>query len=234
MINVLGEDHKLEAQQVAIALNLLGVQVPKTVFYAFVSLPEGRMSTRGDRVVYLDDLIDEAIDRAYAEVSKRRQLPEKHMRLIAEQVGTAAIRYNLIKVQPEKPIVFKWSEALNFEGNSAPFIQYAHVRCCSILQKATLPNPIEDFSVITHPLEIKLIKLLARLPGVIQQAALNAVPSLMADYAYQLAATFNLFYRDCRVVGSKFEIERLYIVKATAQTLKNVMGLLGLHSPTLM
>ena len=89
------------------------------------------MSTRKGRVVYLDDLIDECIERAYEEVKKRREqdLSEKQMRQIAEVVGIGSLRYNIIKVQPEKDIVFRWEDALNFEGNAVPFIQYAHARC---------------------------------------------------------------------------------------------------------
>ena len=96
------------------------------------------MSTRRARVVYLDELIDECIERAYSEVKKRRgeELSEEKMKKIAEKVGVGSIRYNIIKVQPEKDIVFKWEEALNFEGNAVPFIQYAHARACSILIKS--------------------------------------------------------------------------------------------------
>src|SRR5207244_4486247 len=83
------------------------------------------------------DLIDEAIDRAYAEVAKRREdLPEVKKREIAQTIGVAAVRYNIVRVQAEKAITFRWEEALSFEGNSAPFLQYAHARACSILAKA--------------------------------------------------------------------------------------------------
>ena len=96
------------------------------------------MSTRKGVVVYLDDLIDEAVDRAYEEVKvRRRDLSEEKMQ--ADRPGhrlRGAIRYNILRVQAEKQLVFKWEEALNFEGNSAPFVQYAHARACSILRKA--------------------------------------------------------------------------------------------------
>ncbi|MGC9309023.1 MAG: arginine--tRNA ligase, partial [Thermoplasmatota archaeon] len=135
LVNVLGEDHRLEARQVEIALSLLDAPTPLSVFYSFVSLPEGKMSTRRGRVVYLDDLLDEAVDRAYTEVQKRRDLPEEQAWTIAEKVGTGAVRYNILKVNPEKAITFRWEEALNFDGQSGPFIQYAYARCCSILAK---------------------------------------------------------------------------------------------------
>src|SRR3989442_70009 len=137
-IDVIGEDHKLSFQRLKAAFQLMGIDwAPETIFYAFVNLPEGRMSTRKGRVVYLDDLIDEAIDRAYAEVTKRREdLPETKKREIAETIGVAAVRYNMVRVQSEKAITFRWEEALSLEGNSAPFLQYAHARACSILAKA--------------------------------------------------------------------------------------------------
>ena len=108
LINVLGEDHKLEAKQVEICLKLLGQDhIPQPVFYAFVSLPGGKMSTRHARVVYLDEIIDDSIKRAYEEVKKRRKddLTEKQMQHISKIIGIGAIRYNIIKVQPEKDIV---------------------------------------------------------------------------------------------------------------------------------
>lgn len=227
MINILGEDHKLEAQQVAIALQLLQASLPTNVFYSFVSLPEGRMSTRKGQVVYLDDLMDEAVARAYKEVAKRRKLPKKTLRDIAEHVGAGAIRYNILKLQTEKPIVFRWEEALNFEGNSAPFIQYAYARCCSILQKTTLAGT-GDITMLVHPSEHALIKLFARLPVVIEQSICHYNPSIVTEYAYQVAAALNQFYRDCRVLGSKKETERLQLISATRQVLKNTLYLLGI------
>src|SRR5213078_2034312 len=127
-INVLGEDQKLSFQRLRATFQLMGIDwAPETIYYAFVSLPEGRMSTRKGIVVYVDDLIDEAIERAFAEVSRRRA--------IAETIGLGALRYNIVRVQAEKAITFRWEDALNFEGNSAPFLQYAHARACSILAK---------------------------------------------------------------------------------------------------
>ncbi|MEM2715791.1 MAG: arginine--tRNA ligase, partial [Candidatus Thermoplasmatota archaeon] len=135
MINILGEDHKLEAKCVEIILRVLNKKIPENIFYAFVSLPEGKMSTRKGRVIYLDDLFEEAIERAREEVKKRREDEKQKIEYIARNVAIGAIRYNIIKVKPDKGIVFKWEDALNFEGESAPFIQYAHARCCSILKK---------------------------------------------------------------------------------------------------
>ncbi|KAA0002657.1 MAG: arginine--tRNA ligase, partial [Thermoplasmata archaeon] len=130
-------------------------------------LPEGRMSTRKGRVVYLDDLIEEARERAMREVEKRGMVGEKAIK-IATAIAAGAIRYNIIKVSPDKAIVFKWDDALNFEGESAPFIQYAHARCASILKKAQFREKNEyEFK---HPSEIKLIKMLAKFPYFVRKS----------------------------------------------------------------
>ncbi len=237
LINILGEDHKLESQQVAIALKLLDVPIiPEVVFYSFVSLPGGKMSTRRGRVVYLDDLIQESIARAYDEVKKRRgsDLSEEKMRSIAEMVGIGAIRYNIIKVQPEKDIVFRWEEALNFEGNAIPFIQYAHARACSIIKKANIIPKKVDARAVTHVSEILLLKHLALFPIIIKEACDSCKPHSIALYLYETASLFNQFYRDCPVLSvSEPHIlhARIGIVLATRIVLANSLELLGIAAP---
>ena len=237
LVNVLGEDHKLESKQVKVALELLQTKIlPQVVFYAFVSLPGGKMSTRRGRVVYLDDLVDECIGRAYEEVKKRRasELTESQMKKIAEIVGIGSLRYNIIKVQPEKDIIFKWEDALNFEGNAVPFIQYAHARACSILSKTKVKKHKFEASYLIHVSEKTLIKQLARFPLVIDEASINYKPHTIANYLYETASAFNQFYRDCPVLSEENKMlcsSRLALVEATKIVLHTALDLLGITSP---
>ena len=237
LINVLGEDHKLESRQVEIALKLLGAKIsPRVLFYAFVSLPGGKMSTRRARVVCLDELLDECIERAYREVEKRRgsELSEGEMKKIAEMVGIGSLRYNIIKVQPEKDIVFRWEEALNFEGNAIPFIQYAHARACSILSKIKDEKRDFDSNTLKHDSEVKLMKQLARFPLFIEDASSGYKPHIIANYLYETASKFNQFYRDCPVLSEKNTMlgkSRITLVDATRIVLNNALELLGISAP---
>jgi arginyl-tRNA synthetase len=233
-IDVLGEDHRLKAKIVGIGVNLLGQ--PKNIeplFYSFVSLPEGKMSTRRGHVVTLDDLIDESVARAREEVDRRRpELSEGLKRGIAEAVGTGAIRYNIIRIQAEKQMVFKWEEALSFDGNSAPFVQYSHARASSILRKASAFDSY-DTSLLTHPTEIELIKALARFPSVIRECGKSMACHLVAQYAFELASLFNQFYRDCPVLVAEGELKnaRLALVTASKFVLSNALDTLGIVAP---
>jgi len=234
LINVLGEDQKLGMQQLASALTIMGEErKPENVFYSFVSLPEGKMSTRNGMVVNLDDLIEEAEVRALEEVRKRRtDLTEKRMAEIARAIGPGAIRYNIIRVQSEKQMVFRWEEALNFEGNSASFLQYSHARACSILRKAGGYAAKVDPALLTDPYEVKLVKVLARFPEVMDECAERRRIHLLPSYGQELASAFNQFYAYVPVLRSGEKRDaRLTMVEATMWVLRNVLVNLGIVAP---
>ncbi len=250
-INVLGEDHKLQARQLGIALELMGSEVlPESIFYSFVALEQGKMSTRKGNVVYLDDLIQEALHRADEEVCKRRpELNEERKREIARMVGIGCIRYNIIRVQSDKKITFRWNEALNFEGDSSPFLQYAHARCCGIIEKANicgLQMPCDDDCDALlgghelpeiHENERKLLGLLADFPEAIEEAGMNFKPHLLARYLHDLASTFNNFYQSCPVIPETDNAKRfvrLGLVQCIRIVLAEGLGLLGIDPPRSM
>ncbi|MBQ40865.1 MAG: arginine--tRNA ligase [Gemmatimonadetes bacterium] len=230
-LNVLGEDHKLQSQLLGIALGELDAPVPEAVFYAFVNLPGGKMSTRAGRVVYLDDMLDEAQQRALAELEQRRpDMASAQRQALATAIGTGALRYNILRVQAEKGFTFRWQDALSFEGDSAPFTMYSHARCCAILRRAD-GTPSGDPPSELHPTEEALLRQLARWPATIARAADERKLHLLPSCAHGLAGALNGFYRDCPVIGSDAEGFRLALVDATRRVLADVLGLLGVVAP---
>jgi len=234
VMDVLGEDQKLGSKQLMCALEILGSdKMPEPMFYSFVSLPEGKMSTRKGVVVYLDDLIDEAVARAYDEIrSRRSDIPEEKMREIARTIGIGAIRYNIIRIQPEKQFVFKWEDALNFDGNSGPFLQYSYARACSILRKAKDITRTADASKLTDEFEIKLVKTLSKFESVIEAAGEGRKIHLVPAYGHELASVFNQFYAAVPVLNSgDAKDARLTLVECTKIVLGNVLNYLGIGAP---
>jgi arginyl-tRNA synthetase len=232
-INVLGEDQKLAMQRLDAALRIVGEKkFPTIVFYSFISLPEGRMSTRKGVVVNLDDLLDEAIARAYIEVDKRRHdLSEEKKRSISEAVGIGAVRFDIIRVAPEKGITFKWEQALDFEKQGAPFIQYSHARCCSILEKEKPPATV-DYSLLKEKEEVALVKKISMLPYVIGQASTELKPHFLATYARELAESFNQFYRFVPVLSAEPGIReaRLALVDGSRIAIAASLTMLGVEA----
>jgi len=234
VIDVLGADHKLIASQLQCTLKLLGEKAPEIVHFEFVSLPEGSMSTRAGKFVSADDLITEIRKRAFDEVTIRR--PELNISMresIARSVGLAAIRYDIIKVTPEKSTVFDWKEALDFERQSGPYIQYAHARACSILEKAgDFPWCYE----LKTDQEIALAKKIAKFPSIIDKVAEELHPHVLATYARELADTFNTFYHYEQVLKSEGDTRdrRLTLVKAAQNTLKETLETLGIDAISTM
>jgi len=234
VIDVLGADHKLIASQLQCTMKLLGEKAPEIVHFEFVSLPEGSMSTRAGKFVSADDLITEIRKRAFDEVTIRRpELDEEMRKSIARSVGLAAIRYDIIKVTPEKSTVFDWKEALDFERQSGPYIQYAHARACSILEKAG------TYSLCFIPKtdqEIALAKEIAKFPSIIEKVASELHPHVLATYARELADTFNTFYHYEQVLKSEGDTRdrRLTLVRAVQNTLKESLETLGIDAISTM
>jgi len=234
VIDVLGADHKLIASQLQCTMKLLGEKAPEIVHFEFVSLPEGSMSTRAGKFVSADDLITEIRKRALDEVTLRRpELDEETRKSIAKSVGLAAIRYDIVKVTPEKNTVFDWKEALDFERQSGPYIQYAHARACSILEKAGTFTECYDLETEQ---EIALAKQIAKFPTVIEKVVAELHPHILATYSRELADTFNTFYHYEQVLKSEGKIRdrRLTLVRAVQNTLKEALETLGIDAISTM
>lgn len=234
LVDVLGQDHQLHARTLAALLEEVGeTRRPSFLIYQDITVPEGgRMSTRGGSAVWLDQLLTEAVERARREVLARREdLPESDTERIAEAVATGAVRFHIIRVAPEKPVVFRWEDALSFEGRSGPFVQYSYARASSVLRKAGAEAAVRSFDAerLTDPEEVALVRILARLPRTVAYAARSMHVQAVAGYAHDLADQFNRFYHAVPVLRSGAEREsRIALVAAVRQTLGNALDLLGI------
>ncbi len=258
-VTVLGEDHKLQARQLEATLDLLGNDTDRfrAVHYSWVNLPDGGMSTRKGTGIDLDDLLDEAVDRARKEVEDRvgdrvrdDNLTEADIERIAHQVGVGAVRYDIVAKQPTKGITFEWERALDFEAQSAPYIQYVHARACGILGEAetaefaetktsgTAPEAAEtvDPGLLTEPTERDLLETIARFPAVVEESAADLEPHAVATYTRDLAEAFNAFYRECPVLDADPELRgaRLALVRAARTATANALFVLGVEAPESM
>ncbi|MFQ5888034.1 MAG: arginine--tRNA ligase, partial [Candidatus Hydrothermarchaeales archaeon] len=229
VIDIWGADHKLAASQLGAVMKILGEDTPEFIIHEFISLPAGSMSTRRGVFISVDDLIDESISRAYREVDKRRKDETREFKeKVAKSVGIGAVRFNIIKVAPEKSMVFRWEEALDFERQGSPFIQYAFARACRILEKVKTPDKFKPLKLTDF--EKDLIKTISKFPLIVEEAAETRKPYLLALYAMELSNAFHRFYMYNRVLGTKEEDFRVNLVMATKITLENVLILLGLDA----
>jgi arginyl-tRNA synthetase len=202
------------------------------------------LSTRKGNMIYLADLLDDAHRRARAVVDKvSPDLPEGEKEQVAEMVGIGGVIYNDLYQDPRRNITLDWDRMLALEGNSATYIQYMYARCRSILRNAGDSNSQSaeassaSPSLLVHPSEAALIKQLAKLAGAVREAGQRYAPFVVAEWSYETARALSAFYRDCPVLKadtSELRQARLLLVAATAQALKNGMGLLGIRMPERM
>jgi arginyl-tRNA synthetase len=239
LINVLGEDHKLQAKQVGMTLTELGQKTPDVLFYSFIKLPEGKMSTRKGNVVYMDDLLEEAQAQAAAVVRELHpDYSEELVTSISEAAGTSAVRFNIIKVSPDKGFTFRWEEALAFEGGSAPFVMYSHARACSIVRKcqkagidieANISN--KDIPVPSQMPKgmIELLRTICVHSDVLSKAVNDRRPHLFANQLLQLATSFNSFYRDCMILkDGELNVFNLQLSEVARNLMRTSMEGLGI------
>ncbi len=231
-INVLGADHKLYGMQLKKLLEILSAKLPKIVFFEFVSLPEGSMSTRRGKFISADELIDKLYREAY-KIIEGREIDEEEKKRIAKAVAIAALRYDFVRIAPEKPMTFDWKKALGLE-NTANYIQYSHARACSILRNAVrqgMPD-LEFIGEICSDIERKLVMLLSKFSYYVLRVVKELRPNVFADYIMNVAITFNEFYRTHPVLKaeSDYRMHRLAIVDATRIVLRNGLELLGIEA----
>ena len=209
--------------------------------YGMVDLPSGKMKSREGTVVDADDLIDEMSSTAKEiseELGKLDGYTISEKEALYKTIGLGALKYYILKVDPKKRILFNPKESIDFQGNTGPFIQYTYARIQAILRKANFDysQPL-NASVVIHVKEKELIKQLQLFPEVIQNAAENHSPALIANYTYDLVKEFNSFYQNVSILGADSAIEKAFRVQLSnkvASTIKNAFSLLGIQVPERM
>jgi arginyl-tRNA synthetase len=209
--------------------------------YELVTLPGNVVvSSREGTVVLLEDLLREATSRAREEAKKKNpSLTNEQLEIVAKAVGLGALKYPILARENTKMVTFDWQTALDFNGQAAPYIQYAHVRCNSILKKAevdTADLPLSPFVYSLDPAEVELIDWLSRFPAEVQRAAAEYKPLVIASIAYDIARAFAGFYDACPVLQAAPEVRdaRLRMVAAVKIVLANTLALLGITAPDVM
>ena len=207
--------------------------------YGMVDLPSGKMKSREGTVVDADDLMAEMIQTAKdrtLELGKIDGFTEAESNELFHNLGLGALKYFLLKVEPKKRMLFNPEESIDFQGNTGPFIQYTHARICSILRKGGDIKPVVTDSELANS-EQELIYLLGEYKATIAQAAANFAPSVIANYAYDLAKTFNKFYNEITILSEENEVKRnirLTLAELTGKTIQHATSLLGIVSPNRM
>ena len=211
--------------------------------YGMVELPNGKMKSREGTVVDADDLMDEMVKTAKSvseELGKAHGLTEEESNRLYDMIGIGALKYFILKVDPKKTMLFDPQESIDFNGNTASFIQYTHARICSVIRKAqdngiTFGDeiPVTDM----HAKEKMLLVNIYNWPALLEQAAINRSPAMIANYIYDLAKDFNQFYQECSIMkedDAKRREFRLQLADMTAKLLRNASGLLGISMPEKM
>lgn len=241
LVYVVGADQRLHFRQLFATLRKLGYTdtVLVHVDFGMITLPEGRMSTRRGRVVFLEDVLQEAVTRARALVEKNADLSEQEKDAVARTVGVGAVKYADLSQTRTKNIVFEWDRMLSLEGDSAPYLQYTYVRAQGILRRGAAPYPAGgiDRRAMETTEEWALIKHLARFPAAVREAVRGYHPHVVANYLFHLAQQFHVFYHNVPVQKAEDEhlrASRMSIVQGAAQVMRTGLGLLGIGVPERM
>lgn len=211
--------------------------------YGMVELPSGKMKSREGTVVDADDLMDEMVETARKvseELGKAKDLSKEDADRLYHMIGLGALKYFILKVDPKKTMLFDPKESIDFNGNTGSFIQYTHARICSVLRKAAEAGiVVGDRVKVTEIMsgEKHLLTNMHTWPAVLEQAAINRSPAMIANYIYELCKEFNQFYQECSILKEENADRRefrLQLASMTARLLRNASNLLGMQMPERM
>ena len=243
MVYTVGNEQDYHFKVLFLILKKLGFDWAKNLFhlsYGMVDLPSGKMKSREGTVVDADDLIVEMSNTAEEiseELGKLDGYTEQEKQDIYKTIGLGALKYFILKVDPKKRILFDPKDSVDFQGNTGPFIQYTYARIQAILRKASFDTSVSITDIKLHEKEKELIKQLELFPDIIQQAASNYSPALIANYTYDLVKEFNSFYQNVSILGADIETEKIFRVQlsqSVANTIRNAFSLLGIQVPERM
>lgn len=244
---VVGNEQNYHFQVLKLILKKLGYAWSDSIHhlsYGMVELPEGKMKSREGTVVDADDLMQAMIDDARemsAELGKLDGLSQSEQDEISKMIGLGALKYFILKVDPKKTMLFNPAESIDFNGNTAPFIQYTHARIRSLIRRAEAQQMELPKQIVNEDLEqkeIELIKLLLEFEGAVKEAADQHAPSVIAQYVYELAKQYNQYYHDHPILKEGVETKdkefRLLLSSQVALMIKKAMKLLGIDVPERM
>jgi arginyl-tRNA synthetase len=234
-LQVLGEDHKLYAEQLDLILKAAGKDSPEIVYYAYILLKDGKMSTRQGKVVLLSEFLDEASSRAQEKVDEQcHDMSEEERKAIADKVAIAAVRFAILKVNPNKNVIFDLESSLSFSGDTGPYVQYSCARINSILRKYEKDPGVPDAACpLEQDAEWQLLINLAEFPVVIAAAAKTRNVAPIGQYVLETARYFTTFYHECPVLIAETDElirGRVQLCQATLQTLTNALSILGIDA----
>jgi arginyl-tRNA synthetase len=243
MVYTVGNEQDYHFKVLFLILKKLGFDWADSLYhlsYGMVELPSGKMKSREGTVVDADDLMAEMTTTAQTiseELGKLDGYSEDEKAVLFKTIGLGALKYYMLKVDPKKQMMFNPEESVDFAGNTGPFIQYTYARIQSILRKADFDISISISGLELHEKEKELIKQVQLFPEVIQNAASNHSPALIANYTYDLVKEFNSFYQQVSILGEENQDKKVFRVqlsKSVGNTIKNAFQLLGIEVPERM
>ena len=243
MVYTVGNEQDYHFKVLFLILKKLGFEWSKNLFhlsYGMVDLPSGKMKSREGTVVDADDLMNEMTETAQKiseDLGKLESYSVEEKAKLYNTIGLGALKYYILKVDPKKRILFDPEESVDFAGNTGPFIQYTYARIQSIIRKANFDFSAKTAIETLHEKEKELLKQLELFPEVIQNAAQNHSPALIANYTYDLVREYNSFYQAVPILGSNVQNEKIFRVqlsKKVADTIASAFQLLGIQVPERM